>query len=66
MKTITDVRNSFWDYLNEVSPNMAKERRSKKRQNDYNTDIRCTFVDYVDNLRRDNQISEKLAQRVTL
>lgn len=66
MKTITDVRNSFWDYLKDVSPELAKQRRSKKTQNMYCTDIRCSFVDYVDNLRRDNQITEKLANKVTL
>jgi hypothetical protein len=66
MKTVTEVRESFWQYLSEVSPELAKERRSKKRQNQYCTDIRCSFVDYVDYLLKDGQISDKLANRVTL
>lgn len=66
MKTQTQVRNAFWDYLNEVAPDLAKDRRARKTQNDYQTDIRVSFVDYVDHLRRDGQISESLANRVTL
>ena len=62
MKTIKEVREAFWESV----PQFQKYYRVKKRQNDYFTDIRCTFVDFVDNLARDNKISEKLAQRVTL
>lgn len=62
IKTQSEVRNLFWDTF----PQFAADRRSRKRQNDYNTDIRATFVDFVDNLRRDGQISEALANRVTL
>ena len=61
-KTITEIRNAFWD----INPEFQPERRSRKRQNDYRTDIRCSFVDFVDSLQRDGQISEKLAYRVTL
>lgn len=62
MKTQTEVRNSFWESFPQFKP----ERRSRKRQNDYRTDIRVSFVDYVDMLRRDGEISEALANRVTL
>ena len=62
MKTQTEVRNAFW----EAHQRFAAQRRSKKRQNDYNADIRTSFVDYVDYLQRDGQISESLAYRVTL
>lgn len=62
MKTQTQVRNAFWQSF----PQYAKDRRSKKRQNDYKTDIRCTFCDFVERLRKDGVISEKLAYRVTL
>lgn len=62
MKTISEVRNAFWrDY-----PEFKSLYRVGKRQNDYNTDIRTTFVDYVDSLARDGQISDKLANKVTL
>lgn len=62
MKTQTEVRKSFWESF----PEFKSEYRSKKRQNDYNCNIRCSFCDYVESLRRDNQISNALAQRVTL
>ena len=62
MKTISEVRKAFWfDF-----PQYKCFYRVKKRQNDYNCDIRCEFVDYVDFLLKDGQISEKLANRVTL
>jgi hypothetical protein len=62
MKTQTEVRNSFWESF----PEFKSERRSKKRQNDYKTDIRVSFCDHVENLRRNGEITESLAQRVTL
>jgi ABC-type uncharacterized transport system YnjBCD substrate-binding protein len=66
MKTIKQVRENFWEYLKEVAPELAKQRRTKKRQNDYCADIRMTFADWVDNIHRDGQITDSMAQRVTL
>jgi hypothetical protein len=66
MTTQKQVRDSFWDMLGEVVPNLAKQRRSQLRQNDYCTDIRVSFVDYVDSLQKQGEITESLAQRVTL
>ena len=66
MKTITEVRESFWAMLEDVNPELAKLKRAKKRQNEYPTDIRVSFVDYVDSLRKDQVISEKLANKATL
>ena len=43
----------------------CKERKHK-RQNDYPTDTRCAFVDYVDALQKSGEISEALAARATL
>jgi hypothetical protein len=62
MRTQTEVRNSFWDSF----PEFAPERRTRKRQNDYRADIRMSFVDYVDGLARNGEITEKLASEVTL
>lgn len=62
MKTQKEVRVSFW----ENHPQFKKDYRKTKRQNDYYTDIRCCFVDYVDYLVKDGIISEKLGNRVTL
>lgn len=60
--TQAEIRSSFW----ECFPQYQMFYKKSKKQNDYNTDIRCTFVDYVDMLRRDETISESLANRATL
>jgi hypothetical protein len=62
MKTISEVRKSFWLTFTEFK----SEYRTKKRQNSYNATIRSAFVDYVDSLAKDGAISEKLSNRVTL
>ena len=62
--TQAQVREAFWAG---VGLRLGNCRYTKsKRQNEYPTDVRVAFVDYVDSLARDGQISEKLAQRVTL
>ena len=62
MKTQKQVRNAFWN----AHPQFTSERRSRKTQNDYYTDIRVSFTDFVDYLCKDGQISEALAHKVTL
>lgn len=62
MKTVSQVRTAFW----EAHPQFKNDYRKTFRQNQYHCDIRCAFVDYVDYLLKDGQISEKLANRVTL
>ncbi len=62
MKTITEVRKSFWGAF----PEFKNQFRKTYRQNNYCADIRCAFVDYVDSLQKDGVITEKLAHRVTL
>ena len=59
---LTTLRDGFWaDH-----PQFAAERRKRKRQNDYRTDIRCAFVDWLDNANRSGQVSPSLADRATL
>jgi hypothetical protein len=58
--TQAQIRQSFW----EANPQF--KRQGRKTQNQYPCDVRVTFVDYVENLKRNNQISEKLGQRATL
>ena len=65
--TQKQVRRAFWE------AHKGLDGISKKRITDYagtgkmhNTDTRCTFVAFVDQLTRDGQISEALANRVTL
>lgn len=62
IKTLSDLRACFW----ETHPEYASYFRTKKRQNDYSTDIRCAWVYFVDSLSKRNTISEKLANRATL
>lgn len=58
--TESQVRSAFWA----SHPQYTRVRG--KRQNDYCADIRCAWVDYVDYLARSGEISESLADRVTL
>lgn len=62
MKTITEVRDYFW----ECHDTFKHLRRSRKRQNAYPCEVRQMFVEFVDSLARDGRISESLADRVTL
>lgn len=57
--TQKQLRDEFWSTFPEV------ERR-KGSQNDQPTDTRVTFVDWIDQLARNGDISEALASRVTL
>jgi len=61
--TFKDIRGQFWATLPE---DLAKQRRAKKKQNEYCTDIRCAFVDYIDHLRKSEEITEAQAQNITL
>jgi len=62
MKTISEIRLQFW----ENNPQFKGAYRKTYRQNRYNATIRCAFVDYVHYLERNGEISESLADRVTL
>lgn len=60
--TQKEVRDLFW----EAYPQASSVRVKGKTQNDYPTDTRVAFVDYVEHLRSSELISEALAWRVTL
>lgn len=69
MTTQKQIRAAFW----EAHPTASRKRhpardwtREDKSQRDYHVDTRCAFVDFVDHLARNGQISEALAQRATL
>ena len=62
IKTQSQVRLLFWESF----PEFQSEYRKTYRQNQYRTDIRCAFVDFVDHLHKDGKITESLAYRVTL
>jgi hypothetical protein len=59
-----EVRAAFWE---------AHPDAERKKTPDYSgngtmhvTDTRCAFSDYVDSLSRNGEISQALAERVTL
>jgi hypothetical protein len=62
--TQKQIRALFWATFPDLSrvkiPGYAGTGRM------YTTDTRCTFADYVDELHRDGEISEALANRATL
>ena len=67
--TQAQIRAAFWATFPELPRRMVKAAPGLYRratQNEYPTDTRVTFVDFIDGLHRDGQISDALAQRATL
>ena len=62
MTTQKEIRRAFWE---ECFGHKPPQYRGKS-QNQLPADVRMTFVDFVDHLRKSGHISEKLAERVTL
>lgn len=62
--TQKQVRATFWETADPMNGDGITRR--KLNNGDYTTDTRCAFVDYVDSLTRNGDISDELAQRVTL
>jgi len=60
--TQSQVRAAFW----EAHPNASRERVKGFEPRVYVCDTRCAFVDFVDALHRNGDISDELADRVTL
>lgn len=59
------IRSAFWD----AHSGLVCKRGPRGRilpQNSQPTDTRCAFVDWLDELHRSGQVSDKLAQRATL
>ena len=56
------LRDLFWEFHADFQPYY----RARKRQNEYQTDIRVAWVDFVDHMQKLGEISEGLAQRATL
>ncbi len=66
MTTQKEVRRAFWEAYPDFDF-QAREAGIRSRGQNYQcATVRCAFVDFVDALFRDGQISEKLASRVTL
>ena len=63
------VREAFWRECSNLPGLNITPRRIRNYAGTglmHNTDTRCTFVDFVDALARNGDISEALANRVTL
>lgn len=60
--TQREVRRLFWESF----PEFANEKRPGYSQNDYRTDIRVAFTDFIDSLYQDGSISESMVNKVTL
>jgi hypothetical protein len=74
MNTQSEIRQSFWAAFPEYQPKYkaipytqnGKRLYRRKTQNEYSATIRSMFCNFVDSLARSGQISEALADRVTL
>jgi hypothetical protein len=56
------LRKAFW----KQHPHFSSEYRSTYKQNDYRTDIRIQWCDFINQLERTGVISYNLAYRATL
>lgn len=54
------------DLFFEENEQFKNERRTRKSHNNYSTDCRCAFCDYVDYLQKDGVITENQANKITL
>ncbi len=62
--TQKQIRAAFWAAFPELPRRKIKNYSGNGRM--HQTDTRCAFVDFIDALSRDGQISQALAQRATL
>jgi hypothetical protein len=62
--TQRQIRALFWATFPDLSRKTIPDHAGTGRM--YTTDTRCTFVDFVDELCRDGEISDQLANKVTL
>jgi hypothetical protein len=60
--TFKQIRLLFW----ESHPQFKKDYRVKKSQNDYKTDIRVSFTDFMYHLYQNEQITEKQYSKITI
>ena len=64
--TFKQIRINFWEMLKEINPQLYKQGKRSKSQNEQITDIRVSFCDYIDYLHRNGDITDKQAQNITL
>jgi len=64
--TFKQIRALFWETHPRLEAQAREARRISKPQNDQDTETRCAFVDFVDQLHRAGQITDRTADRITL
>ena len=69
--TQRQIRKAFWDAWRrgefrglDVTPRQIKNYSGNGKM--HNTDTRCAFVYWLDGLSKSGQVSQELAERVTL
>jgi hypothetical protein len=60
------IRKAFWESFPHFEEQAREAGIFTKSQNHHCATVRCSFVDFVDHLLRQDMISEKLADRATL
>ena len=71
MTTQKQIRAAFWQAARDgqfAGLNVTPRRITNYSGNGkmHNTDTRCAFVDWLDGLSKDGQVSQELAERATL
>jgi hypothetical protein len=66
MTTQKQIRAAFWQSHPEHEDHARRWQIKTAPQNRHNADTRTAFADFVDQLHREGQITEKLAFRATL
>jgi hypothetical protein len=59
-----ELRREFWETYPELNRKKITDHSGKGKM--YVVDTRCAFVEFVDSLSRNGDISEKLAGKATL
>lgn len=60
--TFKQIRDMFFEW----HPQFAHERKYRKTQNEYSTNCRCAFVDFVDSIHKNGMITDKQRFWITL
>lgn len=60
------LRAAFWAAYPDFEFQAREAGIFSKSQNHHCATVRCTWVDFVDSMAKNNQISQKLAHRATL
>jgi hypothetical protein len=66
MRTQKQIRAAFWDAHPDLEAHARKLGIKTAPHNRHNADTRVAFVEFVENLARNGEVSDKLAFRATL